>query len=130
MAVLAACPPRCLSPTWLSCTQASQRRGMLVDAMTALCTLVRLDPGAPQGSAAEEDMLHTAFALVRAQTGQALDHGSIRGQGRGVGSAFPGTAHVVVAASGFAERRHLFLMGEPPDLQQLAQCDWFRFRAS
>ncbi len=45
--------------------QASQRRGMLVDAMTALCTLVRLDPGAPQGSAAEESMLDTAFALVR-----------------------------------------------------------------
>ena len=45
--------------------QAAQRRGMLVDAMTALCTLVRLDPGAPQGSAAEESMLDTAFALVR-----------------------------------------------------------------
>ena len=37
---------------------------MLVDAMTALCTAVRLDPRAPQGFAAEEDMLHTAFALV------------------------------------------------------------------
>ena len=59
-----------------SCTasQALQRRGMLVDAMTALCTLVRLDPGAPQGFAAEEDMLHAAFALVRAETARQICH--------------------------------------------------------
>ena len=41
------------------------RRDMLVDATAALCTVVRLDPGAPHGLAAEEAMLGTAFALVR-----------------------------------------------------------------
>jgi hypothetical protein len=61
------------------------RRDMLVDATAALCTVVRLDPGAPHGLAAEEDMLGTAFALVRLHRGweedQVLSPSQAHGQG-------------------------------------------------
>lgn len=41
------------------------RRSMLVDSLTALCMLQRLDPAASKGLAEEEALLATAFELVR-----------------------------------------------------------------